>query len=337
MKSRSFRGIAVIAGFLTLALAGSARAQTLIGPAPYLSFNDSPFKSTSDAAGFQYFHLETFEDGLFNTPGVSVSAQGEGVINGTSVDGDDGTIDGSGAGGRAYRCRSGPAGAGGLTFTFNATVLGTLPTHVGIVWTIGDDPIVVEARRGPTLLGTLTGNHRISGSSTTADDRFYGIVDPGGISSIQIRSGPSGGGGFHVDHLQYGFGAVAVPPAQGFTFLVSSAGNNRVLQFDQTGTYVGDYIAPGTGGLAVPLDLTFGPSGSLYLSNRDGDRILRELGASVILFTLSGGLNNPHGLAFGQDGDLYVSAELTSTGWPAPPSSSTTGPRGRSSARSRRA
>lgn len=40
-----------------------------IGPSPYLSFADSPFNGGS----FSYFHLETFEDHLLNTPGVTAS------------------------------------------------------------------------------------------------------------------------------------------------------------------------------------------------------------------------------------------------------------------------
>ncbi len=48
----------------------STRAE-FFGPIPYLSFNDSPFKSPT----FDYFHLEDFEDGggKLNTPGARVS------------------------------------------------------------------------------------------------------------------------------------------------------------------------------------------------------------------------------------------------------------------------
>jgi len=71
----------------------------LIGPTPYLSFNDSPFKGLS----FSKFFLEDFEDGLFNVPGVTGVSNTPGTSLGVggnhpfsdSVDGDDGTIDGS--------------------------------------------------------------------------------------------------------------------------------------------------------------------------------------------------------------------------------------------------
>src|SRR5438067_673727 len=77
----------------------SARA-AFLGPSPYLSFADSPFNGGS----FGYFYLETFEDGALNTPGVTASA-GSVTSPGSltdSVDGDDGTIDGSGTAGHSY-------------------------------------------------------------------------------------------------------------------------------------------------------------------------------------------------------------------------------------------
>jgi len=51
-------------------------------------------------------------------------------------------IDGSGLDGDSYFSWSGSAG---LTFTFNADVLGSLPTHVDIVWTDGAGTTSFEA------------------------------------------------------------------------------------------------------------------------------------------------------------------------------------------------
>jgi hypothetical protein len=81
----------------------AAAAPTLIGPTPYLSFSDSPFKSVS----FSQFYLEDFESGQFNSPWVTAinndPGQSLGVLSpgGTtdSVDADDGVIDGVGRGG----------------------------------------------------------------------------------------------------------------------------------------------------------------------------------------------------------------------------------------------
>jgi len=113
-------------------------APTFLGPSAYLGFdsthtgagaNISPFAGIT----FIYFYLETFEDGLLNTLGVTntggvVGAPG---IYTDSVDGDDGVIDGDGHLGRSI-ANLPPAN---MTFTFDAGVLGCLPTHVGLVWT----------------------------------------------------------------------------------------------------------------------------------------------------------------------------------------------------------
>ncbi len=46
-------------------------------------------------------------------------------------------------------------------------------------------------------------------SGETAEDRFFGVTNPGGISSIRISNTA---GGIEVDHLQYGVYAGAAPP-----------------------------------------------------------------------------------------------------------------------------
>ncbi len=203
--------LAVITSLVLVFLlaAPSAKADS-IGPTPYLSFGDSPF----NGVGFTYFHLENFEDHLLNTPGVSASAGGvTSVVFGhgfhDSVDADDGIIDGSSLLGDSYYSASGGTG---ITFTFNTSILGALPTHVGIVWTDGLNPINFEAfGPGGASLGMLTGLHADgSHDGQTAEDRFYGFVNAGGISSITIRNGA--GGGIEVDHLQYGLAQVQAVP-----------------------------------------------------------------------------------------------------------------------------
>jgi len=220
---RRNRSVFLTAGLLvTAAICSSPVTAQLIGPypsanTPYLSFADSPFNGGS----FSYFYLETFEDHLFNVPGVSASAGGvTSVVFGPSihdsVDADDGTIDGSGLQGDSYFSNSGPVG---YTFTFDAATLGALPTHAGIVWTDGADAITFEAfDANGVSLGTQTGTHaNNSFSGETAEDRFYGVVHASGLSAIKISSGAAG---IETDHLQYGFGGVAtVPEPNSVTFL----------------------------------------------------------------------------------------------------------------------
>lgn len=196
-------------------LSASAALAGLLGPTPYLSSADSPFTGGS----FSYFHLENFEDGALNTPGVSANA---GIvlapsINTDSVDGDDGAIDGSGQGGHSWFSN---ASTTSFQFTFNAALLGALPTHVGIVWTdigqsvtggLGTGAVTFEAFDenglslgivGPTVLG----DGSVGGG--TAEDRFFGATNASGISSITISVNSAD---WEVDHLQYGLAADSIP------------------------------------------------------------------------------------------------------------------------------
>lgn len=110
----------------------SARADAIyFGPTPYLQPGDSPFSGL----GAAYAYVEDFEDGLVNTPGLTSSG---GLVIGNdryvdSVDSTDGFVDGTGSVGghsvwSAFAERV-------LTFSFDASLLGSLPTYAGLVWT----------------------------------------------------------------------------------------------------------------------------------------------------------------------------------------------------------
>lgn len=174
-----------------------------VGPFAYRSAADSPFSGLSAT-------LEDFEDGIFNAPGVTASAGAPlGPSQNTdSVDGDDGaTADLSGTAGHSFFSTNGQAG---ITFSFDATVIGALPTHAGIVWTDGGGETTFEAfGANGVSLGTI-GPIAIaddSHSGTIRDDRFFGVIHQGGISAIKLRNSS---GGIEVDHLQY---SVVAPPA----------------------------------------------------------------------------------------------------------------------------
>lgn len=203
--------------------AGSASADFL-GPTPYLSFADSPFAGQT----FASFYLENFEDGLLNTPGLTASG-GRVVGPGAfidSVDGDDGANDGSGSAARSWY--SGNTFSQ-ITFTFSATDLGAFPTHAGIVWT--DVGVVSSGPQGfgdvtfeafdaiGVSLGSISAASLGDGTavSSTPEDRFFGITNPGGISAIRISM--SNSVDWEVDHVQYG-----IVPTPGTLLLLSSAG-----------------------------------------------------------------------------------------------------------------
>lgn len=186
----------LVASVSALLITHVAAAQTLLGPIQYLSSADSPLDTSSP-----FYVLETFESGVFDIPGVTgdgISIVGPG-LNTDSVDIDDGAIDGSGTNGRSYFAN----GSIGITITFDAAVLGGLPTEVGIVWTDGAGTTSFEAFDAPgTSLGVL-GPIAIADDTffgTTAEDHFFGVIHPAGIGSIHITNTS---GGIEVDHLQF--------------------------------------------------------------------------------------------------------------------------------------
>jgi hypothetical protein len=179
------------------------QAATFFGPTPYLSPADRP---SAFSAAFTYSYLEDFEDHALNTPGVlgngaaaTLSGFSGSIID--SVDSDDGALDGSCLN-TSNQCDSYFRAVSPMRFEFNAGVLGLLPTHVGIVWTDGNNNITVSAfGANGLLLGTINGSHAGGGfNNDVSEDRFYGVIEAGGISAIEIANPP----GIEVDHLFYG-------------------------------------------------------------------------------------------------------------------------------------
>jgi len=206
----------------------TADEQATLEPSHYLAFDDSqpaagtsvsPFSHVDFSAG--YFHLEDFEDGALNTPGVSAS---RGEIRGPgdstvvdSVDADDGAIDGSGSAGHALKL--GSLSEPSITFTFNESILGSLPTHAGVVWTDGENDARLEAFDVDGFsLGSVTAAPATAGvGGETDEDTFLGVAHAGGISRMTVTGGVDSGAaaGIEVDHLQYG----RVPEPSVLTFV----------------------------------------------------------------------------------------------------------------------
>lgn len=167
-------------------------------PVVYLSACDSPYSLAG--MGTDAF-LETFEDNLLNTVGIAASAGApySGSIA-DSVDGDDGTIDGSGLSGHSFFSN---AGSTGITLTFNADAIGFTPTFAGVVWTDGAGTVNFESfDPAGNSLGTSSGDHPTSGfGGQTDEDRFYGSENAAGVGSIHISNTS---GGIEIDHIQFG-------------------------------------------------------------------------------------------------------------------------------------
>lgn len=198
--------------------ATGAHAGVLPVVQPYLSFNDSPFHGQT----FSYFYLETFEEtGAPTVPGVSYTPGVQVIGPGGSID----SVDGGGNNGRSlfYNC-----GSCGITFTFNAAALGGhLPTSAGIVWTDGDPSSTIgRLFSGYDQHGNLIGHLNnfndgwfYEGDGNPADFIFFGVTNPGGISSISIANG---NGGIEVDHLQYGYQPSTVPEPGSLVLLTTA-------------------------------------------------------------------------------------------------------------------
>jgi len=203
----------VLGGAALPATAASAADATFV-------FTDTPYLSEADIpAGFYGSGLptvlENFEDGVLDASlrvnaGMQIIRPG-GLTD--SVDGDDGVIDGSGAGGRSIF-------GGAMRFDFVGA--GPLPTAFALVWTDFGGPTDATFSAfdaNGASLGSIV--HRVGDStfaSTTAEDRFFGVQFAGGISAIAIRSG--GGGSQEVDHVQWGF-AAPVPEPQAWALLLA--------------------------------------------------------------------------------------------------------------------
>jgi hypothetical protein len=214
-------------------------ALTSLGPLPYASAADSPLAANPAWTT----HIEDFEDGVLDTPGVVEIPLGPGVglpdpppggvdpipgiilpagPNTDSVDGDDGVIDGSGNGGRSLESVRYSSLLSGtvpsfLRYRFEPSASGQYPRAFGCVWTDGEPGSYVELSVGEVgvpVRETIAflipvGDQAADGG--TAEDRFFGITSDAGIVDITIEShyhdfvGAGGRNSFEIDHLQVSY------------------------------------------------------------------------------------------------------------------------------------
>jgi PKD domain len=271
-SARLFGLVLVFSGLLTT---GIAQAATIaLGPLPYRSFENraatpeiSPFSKNYDGqsgpfgplascsggrcvtgingAKPLYFYLEDLRDGMVNMPGLTVSPLT--IAPGDSVDEDDGTVNGNGA--APFSLRSNDSNNPRVELRFDGSVLGKLPTHVGVVLTDGNKDAktrvdVYDASN--TLVGTTNANLTnsfLDGSPNgggTGEDRFFGFISPQGIASMtvdSIKGGAKGSLAFTLDHIQYGFDPVtgnAAPTAD--AGLDQTVDEHAVVTLDGTGS-----------------------------------------------------------------------------------------------------
>jgi hypothetical protein len=158
--------------------------------------------------------------GALTAPGVTASGSSVHVVGpGFEVD----SVDGGGNNGHSFFSSD---GATGIKFTFDANVLGVLPTHAALAWTDGDggNRTFQAWDSLGNLIGTIndpTPHFFSQGDGDPTNYRLFGAIDSGGISAIFI-SNPTGG--IEVDHLQYGFLSASVPEPSSLIQLLLGSG-----------------------------------------------------------------------------------------------------------------
>lgn len=99
--------------------------------------------------------------------------------------------------------------------------------------------------------------------------------------------------------------------AQARDLFVSSRNTNSIKRYDaETGEYLGDFVAPGSGGLVAPQEVLFKDDGHLLVTGRNNTSILEYDGTTGEYrgeFSSGFTLRGPTKLTRGPDGYLYVS------------------------------
>lgn len=123
------------------------------------------------------------------------------------------------------------------------------------------------------------------------------------VSGARVRVGQAG-------LIDAGEDLIITPDGRIF---ISSGHEDRVVEIDETGQFLQDFVPIGSGGLQRPTGMTIAPNGNLIVASRDSHSVIEYNGQTgAFIQTLipsgSGGLTSPFGVAYGADGNLYVTS-----------------------------
>ena len=94
-----------------------------------------------------------------------------------------------------------------------------------------------------------------------------------------------------------------------YDLYASSRGTNSVKRYAQNGSYLGDFVAPNSGGLSTTEDILFHPDGTVLVSGYGNSTIKRYnglTGAYIGDFTSGYSLASPSKMSIGPDSLIYV-------------------------------
>jgi outer membrane protein assembly factor BamB len=105
---------------------------------------------------------------------------------------------------------------------------------------------------------------------------------------------------------------LSVPGPMRADLFVASFSSGSILRFSSSGTLLGSFVTPGSGGLTRPAAPVFGPDGNLYVLDNGGNRVLRYNGSSgAFMDAFVPSVLGPEGSVFGPDGNLYITGRAT--------------------------